>query len=325
MKSKTTLTKHVLACIIFLFITMHPLLSQDAKKSSTKTPAPKSSVKPATKTATKVSAKESKVPVKATITSDMDCTVKINGAAKEIKVKANTPVPALLKIGENTIEALGSDLKSTFKNTVLAQAGETKKVNVSFLGENKFLEYIKQGNVNMVETAIKKNPILATNEGDILASSPIVVAIENSQFDIIKLLISNGASFTAPFPIYPLHTSILFASSEKADKDKPASDRELVDFFLSKGCRITDKDSSGNTPLHCAALAKKLDLVMYLMALGADINAKNNLGDTPLKIAEDKGEISIISLIMAKDAQEKSRAAEHSEIEHKEGILVKPQ
>jgi ankyrin repeat protein len=213
-----------------------------------------------------------------------------------------------LNIGDNTIEAIAADKKSIFKNILRVQAGETPKVEVLFFANNKFLEYVRQGNTAMVEEAIKKNPILASNGGEILACSPIEIAIQNSQLDIIKLLISKGASFTTPTAIFPLHKSILFASSEKPNKDKPAPDQQLLDYFLSQGCKITDKDDFGNTPLHSAAQAGKIDLVSYLIEKGADVNAKNDLGDTPLKIAEDKGYISIIDILKPKPTVEKLQA-----------------
>ena len=113
---------------------------------------------------------------------------------------------------------------------------------------------------------------------------------------------SKGASFLKPENIYPLHLAIKFASTAKPAKDKPAPDKQLVDLFLSKGCKITDKDDGGNSPLHCAVRAGKLDLVVMLVKMGADVNAKNDFDDTPLKIAEDKGLISIISFLAANGA-----------------------
>jgi hypothetical protein len=243
---------------------------------------------------------------KGTLAADMDCLVKINGSEKQVSVKAYTPLDVSINIGDNTIEATASDKKSTFRTSVKGKAGEATIIEISFFDDSKFLDYIKQGNVGMVETAVKKNPTLATNEGEILTTAPLEVAIENSQLEVVKFLMSKGASFTAPENLFPIHKSILFASSLKPAKDKPAPDRELVDFFLSKGCNITDKDDGGNSPLHCAVRAGKLDMVTFLISKkGADINAKNDFGDTPLKIAEDKGLISIMDYLKTKGALEK--------------------
>ncbi|MBL7884195.1 MAG: ankyrin repeat domain-containing protein [Bacteroidia bacterium] len=167
------------------------------------------------------------------------------------------------------------------------------------------MDYIKTGNVNMVEAAIKKDPTLINNENGLLTSSPLEIAIQNSQSELVKYLLGKGASFKKPEDIFPLHKSILYASSAKPTKDKPAADRELVDLFLAKGCKITDKDDGGNTAIHCAARAGKYDLVVYLIEKGADVNAKNDFDDTPLKIAQDKGYITIINYLKSKGAQEK--------------------
>ena len=242
---------------------------------------------------------------KGTLAADMDCSVKINGGAKPVMIKAYTPTDVTLKVGDNTIDAIASDKKSTYKRTVNAKAGQTVLVEISFFEDGKFLDYVKTGNVNMVEAALKKDPSLLNNENGLLTSSPLEIAIVNSQPDLVKYFISKGASFTKPENIFPLHKSVLYVSSAKPAKDKLAADRELVDFFLAKGCKLTDKDDGGNTPLLCAVRANKLDLVMYFVEKGADINAKNDFDDTPLKMAQDKGEITILNYLKSKGALEK--------------------
>ncbi|MGQ0827844.1 MAG: ankyrin repeat domain-containing protein [Bacteroidota bacterium] len=250
-------------------------------------------------------AKGKPVPTKATLAADMDCSVKINGAAKLVMVKAYSPTATIINVGENYIEAASSDKKSTFNTTVIGKAGESVVVEISFFDDSKFLEYIKQGNISMVETAIKKDPALATNENQTLTTSPLETAIQNSQIDIVKLLMANGASFTSPDNVFPLHKTALHSSSVAKVKGKPAPDRELAEYFLGKGCKVSDKDDGGNTPLHSAVRGGKLDLVKFLIEKGAEVNAKNDFDDTPLKIAEDKGYVSIIEVLRSKGAVDK--------------------
>ncbi|MDF2437124.1 MAG: uncharacterized protein K0Q95_1500 [Bacteroidota bacterium] len=260
---------------------------------------------PPKKPSASASAAAAKGTAKGTIAADLDCNVKINGGAKLVVVKAYTPVEVPLKVGDNTIEAVSTDKKSTYKRTINAKSGETKLVEISFFDDTKFLDYVKNGNVNMVEAALKKNPGLLNNEDETMTSTPLEIALTNSQPELVKYLINKGASWTKPENIHPLHKTILYVSSTKPAKDKPAPDRELTEFFLSKGCKITDKDDGGNTPLLCAVRANKLELVQYLVEKGADINAKNDFDDTPLKMAQDKGEISIINYLKTKGALEK--------------------
>jgi hypothetical protein len=239
---------------------------------------------------------------KGTLAPDMDCNVKINGAVKPILVKAYTPVEVVLKPGTNTYEAITIDKKTTIRSEVTGKPGETVIVEISFFDDNKFLDYIKTGNVQMVETALKKNPRLINNEDGTLLASPLQIAIENSQTDMVMYLMKNGASFLKPENIFPVHLACKFASSQ-ATKDKPAADKMLVDFFMSQGCTVADKDDGGNTPLHCAVRAGKLDLVIFLVKMGADINAKNDFDETSLQIAEDKGYISILNFLEANETK----------------------
>jgi hypothetical protein len=241
---------------------------------------------------------------KGTLAADMDCSVKINGAAKPVNVKAYSAMEVTLKAGENKIEAISADKKSTFKTTVNAKPGEKLVIEISFFEDGKFLDYVKTGNIPMVEAALKKDAALLNNENETLTASPLEIAIVNSQPEMVKYLMNKGASFTKPENIFPLHKTILYVSSVKP-KDKPAPDRELAEFFLSKGCKLTDKDDGGNTPLLCAVRANKLDMVMFLVEKGADINAKNDFDDTPLKMAQDKGQISMLNYLKSKGALEK--------------------
>jgi len=253
----------------------------------------------------KKTAATAKGAAKGTLAADMDCTVKINGVAKPVILKAYTPTDVTLKTGDNLIEAVSSDKKSTYKRSVTAKAGEKVLVEISFFEDGKFLDYVKSGNVNMVEAALKKDPSLLNNDNGLLTSSPLEIAIVNSQPDLVKYLMSKGASYKKPEDIFPLHKTVLYVTSKKPAKDKPAPDRELVDYFIARGCKLTDKDDGGNTPLLCAVRANKLDLVMYFVEKGADINAKNDFDDTPLKMAQDKGEITILNYLKSKGALEK--------------------
>ncbi|MGZ4035721.1 MAG: ankyrin repeat domain-containing protein [Bacteroidia bacterium] len=280
--------------VLFLLIISADSFAQ-AKKTNT----------PPAKGAPVKGAKGPVAAAKGTLAADMDCTVKLNGGTKLISLKAYTPLEVVLKAGDNSVEATSTDKKASFHNSVTGKPGETVVVEISFFDDSKFLDYIKEGNVNMAETAIKKNPNLATNADGTLITSPLQIAIENSQPEMVNFLLSKGASFLKPENIYPLHLAIKYASSVKPAKDKPAPDKQLMDLFISKGCKITDKDDGGNTPLHCAVRAGKMDIVTSLVKMGADVNAKNDFDETPLKIAEDKGEISIISFLASNGAKEK--------------------
>lgn len=260
--------------------------------------------------AKKAPVKESKTSgaSKGTLAADLDCSVKLNGSPNPIQVKAFTPLVVALRPGDNSLEATSSDKKSSFRTTVKGVPGETTLIEISFFDDSRFLEYVKQGNMPMVETAIKKDPTLITNQSGTLVTSPLEVAIVNSQPDVVKYFMEKGASYSSPRNIYPLHKAAMFANSAKTTKTKKRiapADSILVDLFLSKGCNINEQDEAGNTPLHCAVQYGKSELVKMLVEKGADINTKNTFEDTPLKLAENKGYITIIEYLKNKGALEK--------------------
>jgi ankyrin repeat protein len=280
--------RSVFLSLLFILMLSAPLSAQPPKKA----PA-KGGAATAGKTA------------KGTLAADMDCLVKINKIAKPVSVLAYTPLDVTINAGENTIEATSSDKKSTFRKTVTAKPGETVIIEISFFDDAKFLDYVKTGSVSMIETALKKDPSLLNNDNGTLTSSPLEIALVNSQPEAVKFLINKGASFKKPEDIFPLHKSVLYMSGQKPKDKLVAPDREMVDFFMAKGCKINDKDDGGNTPLHVAVRAGKLDLVAYLVEKGADINAKNDFDDTPIIIAQNKGMISIINYLRSNGATEK--------------------
>jgi Ankyrin repeats (many copies) len=249
------------------------------------------------------------IKARAIIAADMDCAVKINGSAKIINAKAFAPSYAILNYGINQIEATSSDKTAgaVFRTTIDVKDSTRQIIEISFFDGNKFLDYVKEGKLEMVQMAIKKNPDIVNPDDQSITTSPLQTAITYSQPEVVKLLVSKGASFTKPENIYPLHKATLFASAQKEKGSDVAPDRAIVDFFLTKGCKLTDKDDAGNTLVHAACRAGKLDLLKYYLEKGLDINAKNAAGDSPLKIAEDKGAVSIITYLTEKGAiQEKT-------------------
>ncbi len=255
----------------------------------------------------------------ATVSADMDCTIKLNAATKIVPVvnnmmqasvdkfiiKAGETRSFILKTGDNKMEAFTLDNKNSIKKTVTAKPNEKPIVALVFLGDSKFLDYIKEGNLSMVEGVVKKNPALINNLDENLLASPLETAILNSKVAIVKYLVDNGADYNKPEKIYPLHKAAAFASGKTSKTGGKADDKLLIDFFLTKGCKIKDVDEGGNTPLHSAVRANKAELAMYLVELGADVNAKNVFDDTPLKIAQDKGYVSVIDFLRTKNAVDK--------------------
>ncbi|EAY10228.1 ankyrin repeat protein, putative [Trichomonas vaginalis G3] len=61
--------------------------------------------------------------------------------------------------------------------------------------------------------------------------------------------------------------------------------KETVEFLISHGANINEKDNAGETALHKAAIMNSKETVEFLISHGANINEKNNAGKTALHLA----------------------------------------
>ena len=57
--------------------------------------------------------------------------------------------------------------------------------------------------------------------------------------------------------------------------DSRGAQRALVDTLLARGARVSERESTGDTPLDYAAAYWSLDEVQLLVAHGADVNARS--------------------------------------------------
>jgi len=295
--------------LIVLFCFVSSINAQTPANKANKTTPPANSK---TSDAKKQAFNTKNIKARGIIAADMDCLVKINGSNKVVNVKAYTASVVSLPFGVNTIEASTIDktFSSTYRTTVDVKDSSRQIIDISFFDDKRFLDYIKFGNYKMVETAIKKNADLAPNTDQVLPTSPLLLAITSSQPEIVKLLLDKGASFTSPDNIYPLHKAAVFASGQITKKGELPDDRKIIDVFLAKGCKLTDKDEGGNTLLHAAARGMKFELVQWLVEQGLDVNAKNDADQTALDIAEDKGSVSIISYLSSKMPHKEEKETE---------------
>jgi hypothetical protein len=156
--------------------------------------------------------------------------------------------------------------------------------------------------------------------------TPLIAAIFANNYDIVKLLINNGANvnddiqYDLYHSITPLLAAVNNSNHEKVNGEENyrvsynivqllidreanvsqlskdganpieiaihGSNIEIIDLLFNKRVEIDDKNGDGNTPLHLAVYGDNLDIVNFLIGKGADINQKNNRNMTPLMVAK---------------------------------------
>ena len=167
------------------------------------------------------------------------------------------------------------------------------------------------------------------------SSTPLLLAIENKDVDMIMWILSRGAKLNAQGTPKKVP---LFVALEKDDEG-------LVRVLLEKGANVNEVDEAGNTllliaiekknnkfiqlfvekgsnlnkqgkkkeiPLFFAIENEDIPLIRYLLEKGAHVNEVDDKGDTPLLVAARKGNLDIVKklLIYKADTKLKNKAGQ---------------
>ncbi|KAF8424838.1 hypothetical protein EV426DRAFT_597392, partial [Tirmania nivea] len=173
------------------------------------------------------------------------------------------------------------------------------------------------------------SPVEAQDDGSVVTPPPIEYAAKgNPAFDIVKLLLRNGADIDAvekECGVTVLHLAVT------------ESDAEVVQLLLEKGANLEINDTKhGLTPLHVAAQSKgNAAIIKLLLENGAKIESRCAFqGRTALHYAAMNGCLEIVKLLINEGANSKSALQAASEgghlevvkllLEHKADVNAKP-
>lgn len=136
------------------------------------------------------------------------------------------------------------------------------------------IEAVRNDNLNAANTLIEKG--INVNEvsfGD--ARGPLDWAAEAGHFDIVRLLVENGAK--TQYYGSALHCAARFGHTD------------LVRFLIKSGVNVNAQDSVGHTPLHLAIWKGHVETVQMLLNSGAATSIKSISGYTPMYYAQTYG------------------------------------
>lgn len=261
------------------------------------------------------------IKCKGEIIPDMDCYITYNGKKSPL-IKGGRKYNLILLCSETKIEA---ELVSTVMPIppapgakpkpagVPATAAKPEKglgimlikyvtvedtmpmsIKLEFLGKDKFIDYIRDNNKEMVANTIKTHPEFPNNKYNDFDIMPLAIACERGNTEIAKILIEGGADVNAKseWSLPPICSTVI---DNKFDTFK---------LLIDKGADLNAKDQGGWTPLHFAAYEGKTEYFNLLIAKGADFNAKTLKGETPLKLAMAKAHLGLADALREKGAKE---------------------
>jgi ankyrin repeat protein len=151
--------------------------------------------------------------------------------------------------------------------------------------KEKAAEEIKNGNVQIEG----KRSAVTVNEIILQGATPLFLAAEVNNLDVIKTLVDAGAD-----PLIATErgtTPLVMAAGGGTDVQRERSPEErataveTAKFLVEHGADVNAAGQYGWTPLHAAAYQGLNDVVEYLVSNGAKIDQKDEFGQTALSIS----------------------------------------
>lgn len=191
-------------------------------------------------------------------------------------------------------------------------------LRTTIINEGQLISYIETGNVNGVKRAITKSDVDLDRIYDAEGSTPLIIAIRYKRYDIVRILLANGANpnKTDQHGMEPIRLAAI-----AGDKDvflllenngaslnsitglvvaaAKGGNIQIIQALLRKGMHVNEVDANGNTPLHNTANVK---VAVYLLSRGAGVDIKNGDGDTPLHSSVIDRNVDMVDFLLKNGA-----------------------
>lgn len=161
--------------------------------------------------------------------------------------------------------------------------------------EARFIRAVQDGDVKTVSAMLSKdNEFVHVRQRRKAGSEPVLyIAVRSGRIEIVKLLLSNGASPKS----YP--GTVRYARKT-----------EIAEVLIEYGADVNWKDENNSSPtaLHFFAAIDHTKLVELVIKHGADVNVTNRAGETPLHQAGREGRLNAAKLLLSKGADLNARS-----------------
>lgn len=148
-------------------------------------------------------------------------------------------------------------------------------------------QLLEEGSPNNIKHEVTS--MIGNDSEEKFLNHMFILAIREQSIDKIQIFLNAGIDINKP--AYKGGESFVFNA---VYTDNP----EIVTLFLDNGGNIESVNNEGNTPLHKAVIAQKINSIGLLLERGANVNTENNYKNTPLISAIISGNTDIIELLL---------------------------
>ena len=140
------------------------------------------------------------------------------------------------------------------------------------------------------DTAALRGTGIDVNLKDVVGRSPLRIAAEKADINVVTFLIENGADVNVTDANG--NTPLIFIINKTGNQ-------EITERLLEKGAAVNIQNRSGETALMYAAWRGHANIVRLLLENRADVTLKNRQGSTALTLAESKEHLEIVRMLKA--------------------------
>lgn len=158
--------------------------------------------------------------------------------------------------------------------------------------EHLMVFFARNGNIEKLREYLNDDADI--NSIDSIGYTPLLASLERGKDKTALFLLKNNAdvNIKSENNINAIHCAVLGACSIS-----------IVNELIARGCKITEVDKEGKTPLYYACMANRKDIVEILLNHGANINIQTFSGETGLMIASFEGYEELVKYLVSKGAE----------------------
>ena len=180
--------------------------------------------------------------------------------------------------------------KKEYASTTL---GKRERAKTKFVYDTSLVRAVKVGDADRVRTLLFAN--VNVNEKNYAGISPLAIAAEKGNMDIVKMLVEEGNANVNDVSSYGV-TPLIAASA--------AGNYEVVSYLIAHGANVAAKDDLGKTALLHAAAADNPKLIRSLIQLDSKAtNLPDVTGNTPLIYAAQAGALDNVKELVENGAK----------------------